>query len=143
MKRTILILALVFLPALVKAASVNYDALLVAIAETETGSDSSKIGKAGERGMYQITYGVWKQHAKISPFKKAHDPVVAKIVAERHLAWLEREIAKKDYEVTAERLALCWNAGLTRGLSGQPFASSLDYARRVNNRYVDLLTPKE
>lgn len=143
MNRYILILALVFLPALVKAAPVNHDVLLAVIAEIESGTDSTKVGKAGERGMYQITAGVWKQHAKISPFRDAHKPHVSKIVAERHLAWLEREIAEKGYEVTAETLALCWNAGLTRGLSGKPFESSLDYARRVNNRYEDLLTPKE
>lgn len=136
MKQLRILIGLAILPLWSSASTVDYAVLLSAIADVETGSNPRKVGKAGERSAYQIARVVWRQHTDL-PFSKANDPEVAKEVAIKHLSWLEREIKRKGYEITAERMALCWNAGLTRGLSGKAFPSSVDYASRVKNLYED------
>jgi hypothetical protein len=111
---------------------VDRDAFLSAVAEIETGGNARAVGRRGERGLYQFTRATWQRHSS-RPFVDAHDPVIAHAVAVRHFKWLQDKIATSGREATSYRLAVAWNAGLSRALSGSAPRSTRDYARRVSN----------
>ena len=85
----------------------NYPALLCAIALVETGVDDHAVGAHGERGRYQISEVVWKQHSHLH-FDFAHDPITATSVANTHLRWL----VKHEVLVLPDHLAFAWHHGL-------------------------------
>jgi hypothetical protein len=107
-------------------------AVLLAIAEIETGGNPHRVGRHGERGMYQFRRTTWRQHTR-RDFRLAHHPDVSAEVARQHYDWIVRELVAAGYEGTPYQVALVWNAGLNRFLSGQAPRQSRDYAHRVSN----------
>lgn len=138
--RTLAVLALTFLafsagPVRTQAASetkVDCNVFLKAVAQVETGGNARAIGRLGERGLYQFTRTTWRRYSK-RPFVDAHHPAIAYDVAVRHFNWLHERLVANGAEPTMHRMAVAWNAGLSRALSGRPPRSTHDYARRVAN----------
>jgi hypothetical protein len=114
---------------------------LAAISMVESGGNPAKRGKAGERGMYQFTSIAWRQHTK-QKFTRAHEKEFSTKIAELHFDWLAKNIEAKGSIANSFTIAVCWNAGLTRGMA-DPWESSIDYAQRVTNLYVDSTQPAQ
>jgi hypothetical protein len=106
-------------------------AFLAAIRLVETGDSPAAVGKLGERGAYQFRRQVWHQHTS-SSFSLAHDPSIADEVAHRHFDWLVNACLGAGLQPTPRILAMAWNAGLSRVLSGRAPRASIDYASRVS-----------
>jgi hypothetical protein len=113
-------------------AALDRDVFLSAVAEVETGGNARAVGRRGERGLYQFTRATWQRHSS-RPFAEAHNPTVAHSVAVQHFNWLRARLSANGREPTAYRMAVAWNAGLGRAISGAPPRSTRDYARRVSN----------
>jgi hypothetical protein len=107
-------------------------AVLRAIAEVESRGDPASVGRMGERGLYQFRRATWRQHTRES-FSRAHHPAISTAVAQRHYDWIVRELRHHGYEGSAYEIALAWNAGLSRVLSGRVSSRSHHYAQRVVN----------
>lgn len=102
--------------------------LLKAIGAVETGNDNSKIGRAGERSEFQLTYATWRRYTKKSFYLASTDPVLARQVAAMHLEHLKKVLLERGWDVTSFNLALLWNGGENR----RKFLSrQRDYASRV------------
>lgn len=113
------------------AESLDREAFLKAVAEVETGGNPRAIGRYGERGLYQFGRTTWARHSK-RPFTDAHNPQIAHDVAVQHFVWLFNRLEANGTEPTAYRLAVAWNGGLGRAISGRAPKSTRDYARRVS-----------
>lgn len=118
---------------------VDQDVFLRALAEIESGGHTGKIGHHGERSAFQMKRVVWKKYTD-RPFSEATtNPVLARDIALRHMYFLATEIQQRGLTVTAYRLAVSWNGGL--GALPAPPRPTRDYARRLNNLYVDYYRP--
>ena len=116
--------------------------LLEAIAMVESGQNRKAIGKAGERGMYQVGQAAWKDaeerlkaegHYRF-PWSKWRDATAQDMIAACHLRWIRanfKRIGKLD--PTPEQVALVWNLGWS-GAVARKFAPN-DYALRVGNLF--------
>ena len=116
--------------------------LLEAIAQVESGQNRKAIGKAGERGMYQVGQAAWKDaeerlkaegHYRF-PWSKWRDATAQDMIAACHLRWIRanfKRIGKLD--PTPEQVALVWNLGWS-GAVARNFAPN-DYAIRVGNLF--------
>ena len=124
-------------------AAVASDAtLLEAIAQVESGQNRKAIGKAGERGMYQVGREAWKDaeerlkaegHYRC-PWSKWRDATAQDMIAACHLRWIRanfKRIGKLD--PTPEQIALVWNLGWS-GAVARSFRPN-DYALRVGNLF--------
>ena len=96
--------------------------LLASIAVVESNSDDAAIGKAGERGRYQLTREVWEQVLPPSRFHEsdeefefgAHSLALSRYVAAKHIELtIIPELEKAGRKVTVFAVASCWNAGVT------------------------------
>lgn len=117
-------------------------AFLSAVAEVESGHNRKAIGKAGERGMYQVGRDAWKDaeerlkaegHYRF-PWSKWRDATAQDMIAAAHLRTLRDRFARIGIaNPTPEQLALAWNRGFTgaQNLGWQPN----DYAVRVANLF--------
>ena len=115
---------------------------LEAIAQVESGQNRKAIGKAGERGMYQVGQAAWKDaeerlktegHYRF-PWSKWRDATAQDMIAACHLRWIRanfKRIGKLD--PTPEQVALVWNLGWS-GAVARKFAPN-DYAIRVGNLF--------
>ena len=115
---------------------------LEAIAQVESGHNRKAIGKAGERGMYQVGQAAWKDaeerlkaegHYRF-PWSKWRDATAQDMIAACHLRWIRanfKRIGKLD--PTPEQVALVWNLGWS-GAVARKFAPN-DYACRVANLF--------
>lgn len=108
------------------------DSFLRAVAEVETGGNPRAVGRRGERGLYQFSFGTWQRYTA-QPFHSAHDPIIAHDIAVRHFEWLQDQLRAGGRKPTAFQLAVAWNSGLNRALSGRYPKSTRDYAGRVAN----------
>lgn len=108
------------------------DSFLKAVAEVETGGNPRAVGGQGERGLYQFTLATWRAYTT-QPFIAAHDPVIAHEVAVKHFVWLQDRMLASGRQPTAHHLAVAWNSGLSRALTGRFPQSTRDYASRVVN----------
>jgi hypothetical protein len=108
--------------------------LLLAISLVETGGRDSLIGKAGERGRYQISARTWRQHSS-GKHAGAHNPTLARQVATKHIEWIVKSLPM-DKRQNPFHVALAWNAGLHHTLPIQ--SSAMDYANRVEATYRSL-----
>jgi hypothetical protein len=116
--------------------------LLESIAMVESGQNRKAIGKAGERGMYQVGQAAWKDaeerlkaegHYRF-PWSKWRDATAQDMIAACHLRWIRanfKRIGKLD--PTPEQVALVWNLGWS-GAVARKFAPN-DYAIRVGNLF--------
>lgn len=114
-----------------EAAPMDREAFLKAVAEVETGGNTRAVGRLGERGLYQFNRPTWKRYTKRS-FLDAHDPVIAHDIAVQHFIWLHARLTANGREPTDYQMAVAWNGGLSRALSGKFPRSTRDYARRVS-----------
>ena len=128
---------------LISVAHANHDAqLLEAIAHVESGMDRKAIGKAGERGMYQVMPGTWKDaeerikaegHYRY-PWAKWRDATAQDMIAAAHLRTLRDRFAKAGLLApTPEQYALAWNLGFSAARL-RAFRPN-DYAIRVGNLF--------
>ena len=108
------------------------EAFLSAVAEVETGGNARAVGRQGERGLYQFNRVTWGRYTK-RPLADAHRPGIAHVIAVKHYNWLCERLQANGRPVTTYRLAMAWNGGVTRGISGKAPRVTHDYARRVNN----------
>ena len=140
MKRPFSIVALLLLGFNAAAAS---DALfLSAVAEVESGHNRKAIGKAGERGMYQVNKAAWDDaSARLKaeghyafPWSKWRDATAQDMIAASHLRWIRANFKRIGIaSPTPEELALVWNVGWTAARS-RDFRAN-DYALRVANLF--------
>ncbi|MDP2227156.1 MAG: hypothetical protein Q8J78_06735 [Moraxellaceae bacterium] len=90
-------------------------------------------GARGERGPWQITGAVWSMHMPGRPFAEARHEGPARECALRHLAWLRAQLRARGCDDGAFMVALTWNAGLARTLSGKAPMRAYNHALRVEN----------
>lgn len=106
--------------------------MLRAIAEVESRGNPRRVGRLGERGLYQFRRDTWRQHTR-EHFTRAHHPGVATAVARRHYHWIRRQLQANGRQATPYEVALAWNAGVTNVISGRAPARAHGYAQRVVN----------
>ena len=132
-------------------AQAKTDALLLeSIAHVESGHNRKAIGKAGERGMYQVGYEAWKDAEErlkaeghyAFPWSKWRDATAQDMVAASHLRWIRANFHRLGMtDPTPEQLALVWNVGWTAARS-QGFRAN-GYAFRVANLFrLSLAKPR-
>jgi hypothetical protein len=116
--------------------------LLASIAVVESNSDDAAIGKAGERGRYQLTKAVWEQVLPPSRFHEsdeefefgAHSLALSRYVAAKHIELtIIPALEKAGREVTVFAIASCWNAGVTGYIK---HGRGSGYARKVVEEYA-------
>ncbi len=117
-------------------------AFLSAVAEVESGHNRKAIGKAGERGMYQVGRDAWKDaeerlkaegHYRF-PWSKWRDATAQDMIAAAHLRWIRSNFHRIGMtDPTPEQLALVWNVGWSAARS-RDFRPN-DYACRVANLF--------
>ena len=124
------------------AAAASDATLLESIAQVESGMNRKAIGKAGERGMYQVGRDAWKDaeerlkaegHYRF-PWSKWRDATAQDMVAASHLKWIRanfKRVGKPD--PTPEQIAVVWNLGWS-GAVARSFKPN-DYALRVANLF--------
>lgn len=106
--------------------------VLQAIAEVESRGNPRRVGRLGERGLYQFRRDTWRQHTREN-FYRAHHPGVSTAVARRHYQWILAQLRSRGRKGTAYEVALAWNAGVTSVLRGRAPAQAHSYAQRVVN----------
>ena len=124
------------------AAAASDATLLESIAQVESGMNRKAIGKAGERGMYQVGRDAWKDaeerlkaegHYRF-PWSKWRDATAQDMVAASHLRWIRanfKRVGKPD--PTPEQIAVVWNLGWSAAVA-RSFKPN-DYAVRVGNLF--------
>ena len=124
------------------AAAASDATLLESIAQVESGMNRKAIGKAGERGMYQVGQEAWKDaeerlkaegHYRF-PWSKWRDATAQDMVAASHLRWIRanfKRVGKPD--PTPEQIAVVWNLGWSAAVA-RSFKPN-DYALRVGNLF--------
>ena len=124
------------------SAAASDAAFLEAIAQVESGQNRKAIGKAGERGMYQVGKAAWTDaNALLESEKNFHyqwsqwrDATAQDMIAAAHLRILRARFKADGYSTpTPEQLALAWNRGY-EGAKSWNFAPN-DYAIRVSNLF--------
>jgi type VI protein secretion system component VasK len=138
MNRTILSF-FTFVPSLLFGSTeVDPAAFLCAIAQVE-GNSTTAIGKYGERSRYQFTGATWHSYSSMSFTSASCTDAISlaeqQHVAEKHLAWLQKNLPRP----TVKRLAMAWNAGRGAVMRGEISAATKDYAERVHNLYKEEL----
>jgi hypothetical protein len=117
-------------------------AFLSAVAEVESGHNRKAIGKAGERGMYQVGKAAWddanerlqKEGHYHYQWSKWRNPTAQDMIAAAHLRTIRDNFARIGVIApTPEQLALVWNVGWS-GAVDRRFALN-DYAHRVGNLF--------
>ncbi len=93
-------------------------AMLAGIAEVEDWRGQR--GSSGEIGPHQMMPGTWASYAGTTAER-----------AVKHLAKIRSELQRHGAAVVPFNIALCWNAGIGRALSGRAELRHYDYARRV------------
>ena len=87
-------------------------ALLLALSEIESGNNDAAIGKAGERGRYQIMEATWREHFPNDPHSNAHKPDRAERAAKAILYWHEMNYLKATGRpASAKDIYAMWNLG--------------------------------
>ncbi len=116
--------------------------LLECIAMVESGQNRKAIGKAGERGMYQVGKAAWDDaSARLKaeghyafPWSKWRDATAQDMVAASHLRWIRANFHRLGMtDPTPEQMAVVWNLGWTAAQS-QGFRAN-GYAFRVANLF--------
>jgi hypothetical protein len=96
-------------------------------------------GRHGERGAYGIRAATWSQHMGDMDFALARQERWGRECARRHVAWLRRELQRAGIHPGVFNVALVYNAGLSRVLSGRIPDRAYDYAMRVRNLYTEMV----
>jgi hypothetical protein len=148
MKRPFSIVALLLLG--FNAAAAAEATLLECIAMVESGQNRKAVGKAGERGMYQVGKAAWddaNERLKAEghyafPWSKWRDATAQDMVAASHLRWIRSNFHRLGMtDPTPEQMALVWNVGWSEARS-RDFQAN-DYAFRVANLFrLSLAKPR-
>ena len=124
------------------AAAASDATLLESIAMVESGMDRKAIGKAGERGMYQMGKQAWTDaNARLEAqghyhfqWSKWRDITAQDMTAAAHLAILrDRFKAVGMGDPTPEQIALAWNLGFSGAKEAKWKPNG--YAMRVANLF--------
>ena len=124
------------------AAAAAEATLLECIAMVESGQNRKAVGKAGERGMYQVGRQAWddanerlkREGHHHFQWSKWRDATAQDMIAAAHLRTIRdnfKRIGKHD--PSPEQLALVWNVGWS-GAVDRKFRPN-DYAERVGNLF--------
>ena len=129
--------------------AIDFDALVSAVVEVESGGNPFAVGLAGERGLMQIKSGTWadmsrKAFGKPLPFSRAFDPQLNTIVGRTYLQHLASRIEAERASGGAapvELIAAAYNGGpnllSSRGLSTRNLSAHVrSYAKRVSSLYT-------
>jgi len=117
-------------------------AFLEAVAQVESGQNRKAVGKAGERGMYQVNNAAWDDaSARLKaeghyafPWSKWRDATAQDMVAASHLRWIRANFHRLGMtDPTPEELALVWNVGWSGAVSRKFMPN--EYAKRVANLF--------
>ena len=111
-------------------AAIDIDKFLSALSACESNHNDRAVGKAGERGRYQIRRSTWSSFGRGVFDISAHDPVAARDCAIRYLRSLGRILLDHGTVPNALDLATMWNRGTL-------LAGPNDFANRVSNLYHD------
>ncbi len=132
------------------AAAAAEATLLECIAVVESGQNRKAVGKAGERGMYQVGKAAWDDaSARLKaeghyafPWSKWRDATAQDMVAASHLRWIRSNFHRIGMtDPTPEQIAVVWNLGWTAARS-QGFRAN-GYAFRVANLFrLSLAKPR-
>jgi hypothetical protein len=115
---------------------------LQAIGQVESGLNRKAIGKAGERGMYQVGKAAWDDASDrlkaeghyAFPWSKWRDATAQDMIAAAHLRWIRSNLDRHGYtNPSPEQVALVWNVGFSAA-KARGFRPN-DYALRVANIY--------
>ena len=125
------------------SAKAQTDAMLLeAIAQVESGCDRNAVGKAGEKGMYQLKKASWSDaNARLEaegrqtyPFSRWRDATAQDMTAAAYLRVLRQRFKADGHSTPSpEQLALAWNRGY-EGAKSWNFAPN-GYAIRVANLF--------
>ena len=124
------------------AAAASEATILEAIAMVESGQNRKAVGKAGERGMYQVGKAAWddanerleKEGHYHFQWSKWRDATAQDMIAAAHLRRIRDNFRRiGNLAPTPEQLALVWNVGWS-GAVARGFAPN-DYALRVGNLF--------
>jgi hypothetical protein len=109
---------------------VSDEVLLSAIAEVETGNNSSVLGHCGERTRLQILPETWRRFSKLPHSVSASNRAETDRVARAYLASIRDRLKLRGLPETPFFIAAAWNAGPGwKTLSSKTVA----YAERVTN----------
>lgn len=86
-------------------------------------------GPAGETGRWQLTPAVRADRG--AELRARGEVVTDEALAEAQVLWLQRELQRRGAAPLLFNVALAWNCGLDRTLSGQAPERSYDFARRT------------
>jgi hypothetical protein len=118
--------------------STDFERILDCLAAVQSGFNKTKVGKRGERSMYQLKYITWTQWSE-APFEQATtNPKLAHLVALCHLKWLAKHIQHGSEQYRIIQLSVAWDAGLTGYRSCKTNFDQVQRAHRVLNLYNDL-----
>jgi len=124
------------------AAAAAEATLLECIAVVESGQNRKAVGKAGERGMYQVGKAAWddanerlkREGHHHFQFSKWRNPTAQDMIAASHLRWIRSNFKRIGVAApTPEQIALVWNVGWS-GAVERRFKPN-DYAIRVANLF--------
>ncbi len=124
------------------AAAAAEATLLECIAMVESGQNRKAVGKAGERGMYQVGKAAWddanerlkREGHYHYQFSKWRNPTAQDMIASAHLRTIRDHFARIGIVAPSpEQLALVWNVGWS-GAVERRFKPN-DYAQRVGNLF--------
>ena len=116
--------------------------ILECIAMVESGQNRKAVGKAGERGMYQVGKAAWddanerlkKEGHHHFQWSKWRDATAQDMIAAAHLRIIRERFASRGiHSPSVEQLALVWNVGWTAAVERR-FALNV-YAERVGNLF--------
>ena len=117
-------------------------AFLEAVAAVESGHNRKAIGKAGERGQYQVGKAAWddanerlkREGHHHFQWSKWRDATAQDMIAAAHLRTIRDNFKRIGIPTpTPEELALVWNVGWS-GAVDRKFRPN-DYAERVGNLF--------
>ena len=124
------------------SAAASDAAFLEAVAQVESGQNRKAVGKAGERGMYQVNKAAWDDaSARLKaeghyffPWSKWRDATAQDMIAASHLRWIRSNFHRIGMtNPTPEQLALVWNVGWSGAVSRKFMPN--EYAKRVANLF--------
>ena len=121
--------------------------LLESIAHVESGMNRKAVGKAGERGMYQVGYAAWKDaedrlaregHYRF-PWSKWRDATAQDMIAAAHLRTIRDRFKRVGIVApTPEQLAVVWNLGFgaaqARGFRPNDYALRVAYLFNLSSK---------
>jgi hypothetical protein len=105
-------------------------AMLLALAQVETPHGvPAQPGPAGETGRWQLTPAVRRDRE--AELRARGERVTDAALARAQVVWLQDQLGRAGVDPNPFNIALAWNCGLQRAISGRAPERSYDFARRV------------